>query len=89
MGEPRYKCPNGHSVELVVMLPCNVSGCMAMIGYEPTAHGLALDRQLGAAVSALALIAASRAHDGQHAIDVGLARNALEALGIAPFWRGQ
>jgi hypothetical protein len=45
--------------------------------------------QLRGAVEALKLIAASRAHDGQHAIDVALARNALEAMGVEPFWRGQ
>jgi hypothetical protein len=42
------------------------------------------------AVEALKLIACARAQSAQHAIDVGLARNALEAMGVDPsHWRGQ
>jgi hypothetical protein len=48
-----YECPNGHPVELVEMLPCNAKDCMALIAYEPVAHGMALDRQLQGAVAAL------------------------------------
>lgn len=40
------------------------------------------------AVDALKLIACARASCAQHAIDVGLARNALEAMGVNPsLWR--
>lgn len=46
--------------------------------------------QHAGAVEALKLIACARAQSGQHAIDVGLARNALEAMGVDPsLWRGQ
>lgn len=42
------------------------------------------------AVDVLKLIAVSHAESAQHAIDVGLARNALEAMGVDPsLWRGQ
>lgn len=36
------------------------------------------------AVKALKLIACARAQSAQHAIDVGLARNALESMGFDP-----
>jgi hypothetical protein len=49
-----YVCPNGHPVEYVVMLPCEADGCMAHVAYEPTAHGMALDRQLQEAVEQIA-----------------------------------
>jgi hypothetical protein len=48
-----YACPNGHPVALVEMLPCNAEGCMALVAYEPTAHGMALARQLQGAVEEL------------------------------------
>lgn len=56
MDAPRCECPNGHPVELVEMLPCNAKDCMAMIAYEPTAHGLALVDRLGDAEMALSAI---------------------------------
>jgi phage shock protein A len=41
-----YVCPNGHPVELVLMVACEAEGCMASVAYEPTAHGLELHRRL-------------------------------------------
>jgi hypothetical protein len=49
---------------------------------------IACREQLEGAVGALKLIACARAESSQHAIDIGLARNALEAMGVDPsLWR--